>query len=167
MSHLAIRPVEPTDSGRVNEIYNTYIVGSHVSFDLDAWSDEARAQWLDEKTQGGYPVLVAEIDGLVVGAAWAGPWRTKSAYRASAETTVVFDSEYTGAGTGTALYAALLEHLAEAGFHRAYAIIALPNEASVALHRKLGYREVGVLDDVGYKDGTYISTLLMERALDS
>lgn len=165
MSHLTIRPVASTDSVRVNEIYNTYIVGSHVSFDLDAWSDEARAQWLGEKTRSGYPVLVAEIDGLVVGAAWAGPWRTKSAYRGSVETTVVFDSQYTGAGTGTALYAALLEQLAEAGFHRAYAIIALPNEASVALHRKLGYRDVGVLDEVGFKDGNHISTLLMEREL--
>jgi len=165
MSHLVIRSVEPSDVPRVNAIYNTYIVDSHVSFDLEAWTEDARAQWISDKTDAGYPVFVAEIDDLVVGAAWAGPWRDKDAYAGSVETTVVFDAEYTGAGTGTVLYADLLKELESKEFHRAYAIIALPNDASVALHRKLGYRDIGVLDEVGFKDGEYISTLLMEREL--
>ena len=166
MSHLVIRDAEAADARRINEIYNMYIVGSHVSFDTEAWSDEVRAEWLESRVAADYPVLVAEIDGLVVGAAWAGPWRDKDAYAGSVETTVVFDSDYTGAGTGTALYSGLIDRLIEHGFHRAYAIIALPNQASVALHRKLKYREVGVLDEAGFKDGEYVSTMLLERKLD-
>jgi phosphinothricin acetyltransferase len=157
--------VQPDDAARVNEIYNTYIVGSHVSFDLETWSDDVRAEWLAEKGEAGYPVLVADIGGLVVGAAWAGPWRDKRAYAGSVETTVVFDSEYTGAGTGTVLYSALLDELVSRGFHRAYAIVALPNDASIGLHHKLGYRTIGVLDEVGYKDDAYVSTMLMEKEL--
>jgi phosphinothricin acetyltransferase len=166
MSHLTIRGIQPGDTSRVNEIYNMYIVDSHVSFDTEAWTDEIRGKWLAAKVEAGYPILVAEIDGLVVGAAWAGPWRDKNAYSDSTETTVVFDSDFTGAGTGTVLYAALLEELRTRGFHRAYAIIALPNDASIALHRKLGYGEIGVLDEVGFKDDQYVSTMLMERNLE-
>jgi phosphinothricin acetyltransferase len=167
MSHLAIRGIQPRDTSRVNEIYNMYIVGSHVSFDTEAWTDEVRKKWLDDKIDSGYPILVAEIDGLVVGAAWAGPWRDKKAYSDSTETTVVFDSDYTGEGTGTVLYAELIEELRKRGFHRAYAIIALPNDASIALHRKLGYTEIGVLDEAGFKDDQYVSTMLMERRLET
>ncbi len=166
MSHLVVRGIEPEDIARVNEIYNMYIVGSHVSFDTEAWTDELRDKWIAERLDAGYPVLVAEIDELVVGAAWAGPWRDKPAYSDSTETTVVFDSDYTGAGTGTVLYTQLIEELRQRGFHRAYAIIALPNDASVALHRKLGYTEVGVLDEAGFKDDQYVSTMLMQRKLE-
>ena len=167
MNHLVIRAIESQDMPRVNEIYNMYIVGSHVSFDTEAWADERRAAWLNAKMEAGYPVLVAEIDGLVVGAAWAGVWRDKDAYADSTETTVVFDSDFTGEGTGTVLYAQLIEELRTRGFHRAYAVIALPNDASIALHRKLGYTEIGVLDEVGYKGDQYVSTMLMERKLDA
>jgi len=167
MSHLAIRPVERQDAARINEIYNTYIVDSHVSFDLEAWTDDVRAGWLEHKLDTGYPVLVAQIDELVVGAAWAGPWRDKKAYAGSVETTVVFDSDYTGEGTGTVLYSALLDELSVREFHRAYAIIALPNDASIALHKKLGFAQLGVLDEAGFKDGRYVSTMLMQCRLDS
>ena len=167
MSHLVIRAVESGDTFRVNEIYNMYIVGSNVSFDTEAWTDEKRGRWLNDKLDAGYPILIAEIDGLVVGAAWAGPWRDKKAYADSAETTVVFDSAFTGEGTGTILYADLIDELRKLGFHRAYAIIALPNDPSIALHRKLGYTEIGVLDEAGFKDDQYVSTMLMERKLNS
>lgn len=75
------------------------------------------------------------------------------------------DSAGTGRGIGTALLAALLDQLAGEGVHRAYAVIALPNEASIALHRRLGYREVGILDEVGRKLGRYWSTMIMKRAI--
>ena len=72
-----------------------------------------------------------------------------------------------GAGLGTTLYRSLLAEVAARAFHRAYALIALPNEASVGLHRKLGFEHVGVLSEVGRKDDAYHSTLLMELKLDA
>lgn len=149
----------------LNTIYNAYIVDSHVSFDTDPWSDEARLTWFRRRAEAGYPILVAERDGKVIGAAWSGPWRDKAAYRRSAETTVVLDRGAVGEGTGSTLLGRLVDELERAGFHTAIAIVALPNDASIAVHRKLGYREVGTLTDVGLKDGRHWDTMLMQRSL--
>lgn len=155
-----IRPATEDDLAAINAIYNRYIVDSHVSFDADPWDMERRREWW-----GHYRgrVLVADADGKVVGTAFAGPWRHKAAYATSVETTVVLDPTVVGLGLGTALLSALLDLLAGQGVHRAYAIIALPNDASVALHRKLGYRKIGVLDEVGRKMDRYWSTMLLEK----
>ena len=83
----------------------------------------------------------------------------------SVETTIVLAPEIVGHGVGRTLYTALLDELSTRGFHRAYAIIALPNEASVGLHRALAFREIGVLGEAGFKDGEFRSTMLLERAL--
>ncbi|MEZ5174869.1 MAG: N-acetyltransferase family protein [Acidimicrobiia bacterium] len=163
MNRIVIRQAGPHDVATMNEIYNTVVVDSHVSFDTEPWTDDARAAWFVERTNAGFPVLVAESEGNIVGVAWSGPWRDKAAYRRSAETTVVLDPAVVGRGFGTVLLRALVDRLTEDGYHRAYAIVALPNEASVAVHKKVGYREVGVLDEAGFKNGRYISTLLLEK----
>lgn len=166
MSELHVRDATPGDAPAINAIYNTYIVDSHVSFDTEPWSDERRAGWLAERIDLGYPALVATERSHVVGAAWSGPWRDKAAYRATVESTIVLADEATGRGIGTLLYGALLDRLRAAGFLVAIAIIALPNDASVALHARLGYREVGVLDGVGVKGQRRHSTLIMECQLE-
>jgi phosphinothricin acetyltransferase len=162
---VVIRRAVEDDVPAMNAIYNLYIVDSHVSFDLEPWGDAKRLGWFRERTDAGYPLLVACEADRVVGASWAGPWRNKEAYRRSVESTVILVPGAEGRGLGTMLYAALLEVLREEGFHRAFAIIALPNEPSIALHNKLGYREIGTLDEAGFKDGRYHSTTLMELAL--
>jgi phosphinothricin acetyltransferase len=157
-----IRHATEADLDRITEIYDQYVVDSHVSFDTEPWSLERRREWW-ASYQGR--VLVAERDGGVVGTAFAGPYRHKRAYASTVETTIVLDSAATGTGLGTALLGALVELLRDQGMHRAIAIIALPNDASVAVHRKLGYREVGTLDEVGFKMGRYWSTMIMELHL--
>lgn len=134
-----------------------------MSFDLEPWTIEERQHWWQRYADGGLPALVAEIEGEVVGVTYAGPYRDKSGYARSVETTVALDAEHHGQGIGRALLATLLESLAASGIHRAYAFVALPNDASVALHERLGYRRVGVLDEVGYKMGEYWSTVLLEK----
>lgn len=157
-----IRHATENDLEAINDIYNRYIVDSHVSFDADAWDMERRREWWSHYAGR---VLVVEVDGAVVGTAFAGPWRHKAAYASSTETTVVLDPSSVGLGLGTALLGALLDLLTDQGYHRAYAIIALPNDASVALHRKAGYRKIGILDEVGRKMDRYWSTMLMEKRL--
>ncbi len=161
-----IRRATEADVPAINAIYNEYIVDCHVSFDLEPWSDGRRLESFRACAEDGYPLLVACEGDEIIGTSWSGPWRRKRAYRGSVESTVVLAPDAGGRGVGTQLYSALLDALRADGFHRAYAIIALPNDASVALHLKLGYREVGVLDEVGFKDGKYHSTMLMELALD-
>ena len=81
----------------------------------------------------------------------------------SVETSIVLDAGWTGRGLGRRLYGALLDQLASAGTHRAYAVVTLPNDASVALHHRLGFRDVGVEDESGWKLGRYWSTLTLEK----
>jgi phosphinothricin acetyltransferase len=166
MSDLVVRRAVAADIPEMNAIFNEYIVGSHVSFDFEVWANQKRLEWFKERSQAGYPMFVACEDELVVGASWAGPWRPKKAYRPSVESTVVLTPGAVGRGLGTALYAKLLDSLRAKDFHRAYAIIALPNDPSIALHQRFGYREIGVLDEAGFKDGKFHSTMLMELRLD-
>jgi phosphinothricin acetyltransferase len=162
-----VRVATEGDVAELNAIYNRYIVGSHVSFDTEPWTDEERLAWFHSRRSQGYPVLVATSGGGVVGASWAGPWRNKEAYRGATETTVVLAPDATGGGLGTVMLQTLIDALADLGFRTAIAVIALPNDASVALHRKLGYRLVGTLEAVGRKDGRDWDTVLMQRELTS
>ncbi len=164
---MRIRHATAADVPRINDIYNHYIVETHVSFDFEPWSDERRLRWFESYDRDGrHPVLVAEIDGRIVGTSYAGPYRNKEAYATSVETTVVLDHSELGKGIGRALLAALLEELATHDVHRAYAIVALPNEASIEAHQALGYRSLGVQHEVGRKFGSYWSTELLEKRFD-
>jgi len=155
-----IRQAAASDLEAINEIYNYCIVDSHISFDSEPWDLERRRAWWTQYTGR---VLVAEFEDNVVGVAFAGPWRNKAAYADSVETTIALAPDRLSRGIGTRLLRALLQLLSTQGCHRAYAVIALPNEASVRLHRKLGYREIGVLNEVGSKLGRYWSTMLLEK----
>ena len=161
-TEVTVRSADPKDAPAINAIFNLFVVNSHTLFDVEPWTDPARVAWLEERIASGHTVLVAVRGDEILGAAWSGPWRTKAAYARSAETTVVIDPSVHDSGVGEHLYTALLSALAASGIHRCYAVIALPNVASIGLHRKLGFTEIGTLDEVGHKDGRYISTTLME-----
>ena len=164
MTDLAIRPATEGDLDDITRIYDQYIVDSAVSFDIEPWSRERRLAWWHEHQ--GDPrlvVLVAERDGQVVGASYSSWYRPKAAYRTSVETSIVLDGDHVGTGVGTRLYRALLEELAAAGVHRAYAVVTIPNDASVALHHKLGFRDLGTEHESGWKLGRWWSTQILEK----
>jgi phosphinothricin acetyltransferase len=123
-----------------------------------------QAGWF-QRVAKGCPILIASDGSGVVGAAWAGPWRGKPAYATSVETTVYVASGSARSGVGARLYEVLVDERSRGGIHRCYAVIALPNDASVALHLTAGFVEVGVLNEVGSKDGRFVSTLLLELRL--
>lgn len=161
---MIIRDANPADFRRINEIYNWTIVDNHVSFDTEPFDlDKRRAWW--EARDPELVCLVGEEDDKVIGVTYSSWYRPKVAYRSSVETTIVLDTDHLGNGYGTALLGALLERLTDQGIHMAVAIIALPNDASVAVHRKLGYEVAGTLHEVGYKYGRYWDTMLMEKRL--
>ena len=159
-----IRDATEADLDAINEIYNWTIVDNHVSFDTEPFDTERRLVWWQARDPR-LPCLVAEEDGRVVGVSYASWYRPKVAYRSSAETTIVLDESVWGRGVGSALLSALCDRLSQAGFHRAVAIVALPNDGSVALHHKLGFRTVGVLTEVGTKLGSMWDTELLEKPL--
>lgn len=164
---ITIRNATLDDIPAITDIYNQSIAGTYVSFDYEPWTVEQRAGWFEKYAEGGpLRCLVATVGDAVVGTSYSSPFRPKDGYRRSIETTVVVDDGHLGARIGHRLLKALIEELRREPVHRVYAVIALPNDASVALHARLGYRTVGVLDEVGYKMGTYWSTQMMELKLE-
>ncbi len=159
-----IRDATPYDFARINEIYNWTIVDNHISFDTEPWTIESRRVWWEGRDTD-LDFLVAELDGYVVGVAYSSRYRPKKAYRSSVETTVVLDIDYLGAGLGTRLLGALVDRLKNRGLRTAIAIVSLPNEASMGLHQKLGYKTAGVIHEAGFKYDKYWDTAVLERPL--
>lgn len=160
---MIIRDAIGDDAAAINAIYNHYITDTHVSFDTVPWSDDRRRGWVEEHAANPlHPVLVGEVDGAVVGFASGSTFRAKAAYARSVETTIVLHPDAVGRGLGRPLLEALLVRLGAVGAHRAYAIVALPNDASVRLHRHVGYRSLGIQHEVGRKFDRYWSTELLE-----
>lgn len=161
-----IRPARLDDLGPITEIYNHYVVSTAITFDIDPVLAEDRHAWFLEHTTGaGHRLLVAEDGGRIVGYAGTGTFRGKRAYDTTVETTIYIASGCEQRGLGTRLYAALFEALAGEPVHRAVAGITLPNPASLALHARFGFREVGVFRENGRKLDHYWDVMWLERAL--
>ncbi len=151
-----IRSATPDDAARIAAIYNHYVANTVISFEEEAVSESEMKARIARGLAAG-PWLVAEVDGAVVGYAYAAPWSARTGYRNSVETTVYVALSHAGKGLGSELYRALIERLKSQGFHCALAVIALPNPGSVALHEKLGFRKVGELMEVGFKLGRWVN----------
>ena len=164
---MQIRNARADDLSPLLEIYNHYVVHTHITFDVDPQTLDERRVWLSGFSDSGrHRLLVAESDDRVIGYASSGRFRTKPAYDSSVETTIYLATDATGAGIGKALYGRLLEILeAEAGVHRAYGGVAVPNEASIALHEALGFERVARFGEVGFKFERYWDVVWFERAL--
>ena len=153
---MTIREVRDGDAATLVDIYNHYIANSAATFEEQVLDSNEFERRIGEVVALGYPWLVAEVDGVIAGYAYANRWRERSAYRFSVETTVYLDPTRTGEGLGTALYSALFERLAALGVHAAIGGITLPNPASIALHEKVGMRKVAEFPEVGFKQGQWL-----------
>jgi len=166
MSTPLVRPAVAADLPALTDIYNHYVVNTEITFDLVPFAPEGRRGWFDAHAETGlYRLLVAaDADGTLAGYATSSRWRPKAAYDTTVETSVYCRAGATGRGIGSRLYGALLDALAAEDVHRVVAGIALPNPASVALHKRFGFREVGVFTQVGRKFGQYWDVAWFERA---
>jgi phosphinothricin acetyltransferase len=166
MDEVTIRHCAPGDYGAVVAIYNYYIENSHATFDTTPYSIGERAPWFSQFNESGpYQLLVAMQDDAILGYCCSTQFNNRPAYDVSVETTVYVAAEATGQGIGKKLYGELLQNLSGIGLHGAYAGISLPNEASVKLHESLGFRKVGVYEEVGWKFDKYWSVAWYERRI--
>lgn len=151
-----IRCIIQDDFPAICNIYNYYVLHTTITFEETAVDIAAMEQRVTKVQQAGLPWLVAEEEGNIVGYAYASPWRERSAYRFSVESSVYLHPERTGNGIGTQLYAALLEQLRTKDIHCVMGGIALPNPASVAISEKFGFRKVAHFQQVGWKQNRWI-----------
>lgn len=164
---LSIRSHQPDDIEPLTTLYNEFIRNTAITFDLTPYTvEQRRTGWFDHySTTGRYRLLVAVLDGEVVGYATSSPFATKAAYQTSVEASVYLNTRAQKQGIGTQLYQTLFDQLKTEDVHRAYAGITLPNPASIALHQKLGFRSVGVYHEVGRKFDRYWDVEWLEREI--
>lgn len=164
---MRFRDVDDADLLRIRDIYNHYVRTSTVTFDEDQADEEYWAHRKAELAARGLPFLVAvDDDGALLGYAFAKPWSPKSAYRFTVENSIYLAPEAAGRGVGSALLAAFVDACRAAGLRTVIAVIADRGaEASIALHRRAGFVDVGVLPEVGEKFGEALGVTLMRLAL--
>lgn len=159
-----IRSATIGDAASIAAIYNDYIRTTTITFEEEPVSHAEMAERI--QTVGSkFGWLVYEADGEVAGYCYATPWRVRSAYRFSVETTVYVDPRYHPQGIARKLYTALIGALDPAGVRVLLAGIALPNEASVLLHEQLGFEKVAHLEQVGRKFERWVDVGYWERIL--
>lgn len=162
-----IRPVQASDLPDVREIYNHYVTNSAVTFDE---KKSTMAEWREKRTRLeklGLPFLVAvSPTGQVLGYALVQPWKAKSAYRYTVENSIYLGQAAAGKGLGRVLLEALVEACEQVGIREIVAVISDRGaEASVALHEKLGFVEVGRMGRVGFKFGRWLGTIFLQKSL--
>jgi L-amino acid N-acyltransferase YncA len=153
---VSVRPAIPSDADALARIYNYYIQNTVITFEEEPVSAQIMTTRVADVQKASLPWLVADLDGAVVGYAYASKWKVRSAYRYSVETTIYLERGREGQGLGTRLYSELLRILREQGIHAAMGGAALPNEASVALHEKLGFERVATFRQVGFKHQKWV-----------
>lgn len=151
---MRLRLATPADGPACSAIYAPYVTDTCISFELTP-PDGVEVGERIARTLGRMPWVVAEMDGVVRGYACAGRFRDRAAYAWTAETTVYVDRDFHGRGLGRATLRAVIATLRLQGFHSAVAGVTPPNPASVGLHETLGYRRIGLLEEVGWKDGRW------------
>jgi len=161
---INIRRAVISDAAELNEIGNHYILHSPVNFKTAELSLEEREDWISSfGSSGRYQLFVAEENTKIIGFSGSTQFHEKYAYGTSVQTTIYLHPEYRSKGVGTLLYTELLGKLANEDLHRAYAGITLPNEASVAIHKKFGFKKAGVFTEAGRKFGKFWDVLWLER----
>ncbi|MCL6690883.1 N-acetyltransferase family protein [Pseudomonas sp. R3.Fl] len=164
---MLIRDASPTDLGALRDIYNdavlnTTAIWNEVAIDLDN-----RRAWLELRAQQGFPVLVAEDAGEVVGYASYGPWRAFDGFRETVEHSVYVRADQRGKGVGPQLMQALVDRARAQGLHVMVAAIESGNAASIRLHERLGFATTGQMPQVGQKFGRWLDLTFMQLILDA
>ena len=148
-----IRLINPADYPELVSIYNYYIENTPITFDLVPYTIESRTPWFEQfEPNSRYACFVAVEEGRVLGYANSSRFRPKAAYGTSVESSVYLHPDATGRGLGHRLYETLFDYLAQRqDVHKIYAGVTLPNDASTALHERVGFERCGLFKEVGYK----------------
>lgn len=166
MSAIIVRACEISDLAAVTSIYADAVLTGTASFETEAPTEAEMAGRRRALVERGCPYLVAVVDGVVAGYAYAGPYRARPAYRGTVENAVYVGDAFRRCGIARTLLEALIEAAAGRGFRQMVAVIGdTANTPSIRLHEACGFAPVGTLRSVGWKHGLWLDTVLMQRAL--
>ena len=162
---MQLRQAIAEDLPAIIRIYNHYVERSHATFDVGAFSVDDRRPWFDQFDGGRYQCWLAVDGSGLLGYACSMPFKAKAAYQTSVEVSVYVAPDAQRRGIGAALYGRLLPALEAEDLHRAYAGIAQPNEPSMGLHERFGFRQAAHYREVGRKFDRYWDVIWLERNL--
>ncbi|MGO4388298.1 N-acetyltransferase family protein [Microvirga sp. 2YAF29] len=164
--NLTLRPCADADIPAIAAIYAHAVLHGTASFELDPPDEAEMMRRRATILEGGYPYIVAEREGEILGYAYAGAYRTRPAYRFTVEDSIYIAPSVQGQGIGRVLLEALIEECEARDFRLMVAVIGdEDSQGSIALHTRLGFELVGILKGIGYKHGRWLSTVLMQRPL--
>ncbi len=162
---MIIRDAAQDDLPAILDIHNDAILNSLSIWQYQAAPLSNREAWLADRRAAGFPVLVAQIDGALAGYASYGPFRHGAGYDLTVENSVYVRKDLRGRGLARPLMEALIGHARANGRNVMVAAVGLPNEASLALHRKLGFDDVGTLRGIGWKNDMRLDLALLQKTL--
>ncbi len=163
---VRIRPAQRSDLDAITDIYNEAILTTTATFDTEPKTTEQQQTWFEEHgTQ--YPLLVAEVDGSVVGWTCLSKWSDRRAYRETAESSTYVKQQYRGRGIGRQLKTAIESETRRLGFHTVLARVTEGSEASLHLNEQFGFVHIGVMREVGTKFGRRLDVHLLQKIYDT
>ena len=165
MSELLIRPFSSTDVPAVTRIYGHYVRETVITFETEEPSEAEMANRFNAIVGRNHPLLIGEIEGSVVGYAYASTYRPRAAYRFTCEDSIYLAPEAVGHGLGGKLLARLIEESSKAGLKQMLAVITAERANSIRLHEKHGFRMIGRYEALGYKFDRWLDIVHMQRAL--
>jgi L-amino acid N-acyltransferase YncA len=166
MHQCTCRPATLDDIPSILEITNHEILNSTVLYEYEPRTLRQQTDWFNEKSDNNWPVLVAELDGKVVGFGTYGPFRARVAYRNSIEHSVYVHKDFRGKTIGHQLMIELIRLARISGYHTIIAGIDSSNKGSVEFHRKFGFETVGTFKEVGFKFNRWLDVIFMQLILD-
>jgi L-amino acid N-acyltransferase len=161
---MMLRLATVADAETLRAIYNREVLETTNTFDLEPRSLGEQQAWIAER-EGALGVVVAEVDGQVVGFASLSPYRPRAAYRTTVENSVYVDESARGSGVGRALMQELIDVATQRGFHTIVAHIVAGHEPSIGLHHACGFQVIGTEREVGRKFGKWLDVVVMQRML--
>jgi len=163
--NVILRSFTKDDIAAITKIYAFYVENSAVSFDLVAPSEADIAKKYLGMVAQNHPLIIAEIDGMVAGFAYASSYRPRPAYRFTCENSIYIDPNMRGRGLGNLLMSELLKQAKQVGFNQMIAIITSDVGASIALHKKYGFEILGEFPELGYKFDKWHDIIHMQKKL--
>jgi phosphinothricin acetyltransferase len=168
MPAVLLRNATPADVPVITRIYAHAVAHGTASFELEPPDEAEMSRRMGALLDGGFPYIAAEVEGTLLGYAYAGPYRPRRAYRFSVEDSIYIDPRAQRKGIGRALLGRLIEECERRGFRQIVAVIGDSAQTpSIEIHRALGFRMIGAIENVGFKFDRWLDTVLMQRALGS